>query len=196
VTAIDWETQLMGQHAYLSAMVGVVHNHVNEHRSAWWPVPTPTVALEVVDRSPWRERCPQHFRTIPSTAGERNLHLPARTTPWIELCGQLDLGSRKPQPLSAGMMHMSKYRRDGTAVAASRLCRPCPRIQPIKNHLDHALADDVGLKQRLAEVRGWQNWGADHKDLLDVVGASRVLRELGLKREGLAFPQLYILKGL
>src|SRR5215831_18428613 len=118
----------MGQHADLSTMVGIMRDHVSEHCSARWPRPAPTVAMEEFDRPAWRERLPQHFRAIPSAARERDLHLASRAAPSVKLYRQLDMGSRKPQPLSASLMHVRKDRRDGADVAAGWLCHPSPWI--------------------------------------------------------------------
>ena len=37
VAGLDWIAELMGEHAYLSAMVDVMHHHVGEHRRTTRP---------------------------------------------------------------------------------------------------------------------------------------------------------------
>src|SRR5690348_1447891 len=55
VGGFDWqrEAQLMRQHAYLAAMVRLMHDHVGKHSGATRPGSGPTVAAELPDASPW-----------------------------------------------------------------------------------------------------------------------------------------------
>ena len=60
----------MGEHASLSAMVGLVRNHVSQHLDAGFPRTCPAVAKESLDASAGSESFFQHLRAETGALGQ------------------------------------------------------------------------------------------------------------------------------
>jgi hypothetical protein len=147
------ETQLMGQHAYLAAMVGIVHNHVSEHGRAGRPCSGPTVAAELSHTTVRAAQgFSQHFRAKECALCQCNLRLMLRAPRAIELGGKLHMRGGEPQPLATNVVHVRKNSCNGPRIAAVRLRSPRPRVQMLEDELVHAIIHGIGFEQRLAKI--------------------------------------------
>ena len=117
----------MREEADLPAMVGFVGDHVAKHFRARRPGLPPAVSAKLIDAAfTIAERFREHFRTASCTFGQSRAGLLWRATRAVELPWNLHMGSRKPHPLGADVMHVREYRRDRAHFAG----RPrCPRVR-------------------------------------------------------------------
>jgi hypothetical protein len=91
------ETQLMRQHAHLSAVMSIVHDHVGKHGRAGRPGASPPVAPKLLNSPVWsRKSFRQHLRTTQSAEGQGASDLALRAPGPIEFCGQLDMWGGEP----------------------------------------------------------------------------------------------------
>ena len=185
------ETELMGQHAYLAAMMGIMHDHVGEHGGAAGPRSGPAVAAELLDatRRAVQGFC-EHLRAAQRAFRQRGSCLLLRAAGAIELLWKLEMRGREPEPLAADVVYMGEYRRDRARLAAGRFCPPGARMEMLEDELVHSVIDGVGLEQRVAKIRGGQSRGASHGISPDSVGGIQSNAELWLRRVAGAPSQL------
>jgi hypothetical protein len=143
----------MGQHAYLAAMVGIMHDHVSEHGRAGRPCSGPTVAAELSHTTVRAAQgFSQHFRAKECALCQCNLRLMLRAPRAIELGGKLHMRGGEPQPLATNVVHVRKNSCNGPRIAAVRLRSPRPRVQMLEDELVHAIIHGIGFEQRLAKI--------------------------------------------
>ena len=92
----------MCEHANLPAMVGFVRNHVAQHFDANRPGPGPAVSAKLLDAAPGTvERFREHLHTASGAFGQSGARLLRGAVRPVELWRNLQVRSRKPDPLAA-----------------------------------------------------------------------------------------------
>src|ERR1700693_2511337 len=133
----------MREHTHLPAMVGFVRKHVAQHFHANRPRPSPAVSEKLLDAAPTTaERFREHLRAASGALRQSCTRLPRRAVRAIELSWNLQVRSRKPDPLGADVVHVREDRRNA-APLAGRFGSPGGRVKMLDKHLVHAL---VGRK--------------------------------------------------
>ena len=97
--------ELMRQHHHLSAMVGFVRNHVAQHFRSNRPGLSPAVSMKLLDSAPaFPERFRKHLLTTSGALGQSRAGLLRRAVRAVELWWNLQVRSRKPDPLGADIV--------------------------------------------------------------------------------------------
>jgi len=159
----------MREHAHLPAMVGFVSDHVAQHLHANRPRPSPAVPAKLLDAaSITAERFSQHLRAASGALGQSRAGLPRRTARAVELRRDLQMRSRKSDPLGADIVHVREDRRDGAGLAG-RFGSPGGRVEMFDKNLVHAVIGGKDLDRRSAELRVIlvlrRGYGSLHLDL-------------------------------
>lgn len=82
----------MRQHRNLSAMMGLMRNHIRKHGGAWRPWPCPTIAEKALDAPiSARQGFSKHLRATPRAFSQRRPGLLLGQTPAVELDRQLQM---------------------------------------------------------------------------------------------------------
>jgi len=188
----------MREHTHLPAMVGFVRNHVAQHFRANRPGPTPAVSAKVLDATTTaaerfgEHRFGKHFGAASGALGQSCAGLLRRAVCAVELSGNLQVRSGKPDPLAADVVHVREYRRDGTDLFlqvlfaggfAGRLgcrfrCRsrfPGGGVKMFDENLVHAVVGEKDLDGGAAELSA-------NLALMNSVLTNFVLTNLGLTR--------------
>src|SRR6202158_291030 len=110
------ESELMREHTHLPAMVGFVRKHVAQHFHANRPRPGPAVSAKLLDAPTTAERFREHLRAASRALGQSRTGLLRRAVRTVELSGNLQVRSCKPDPLAADIVHMREDRRNGAAL--------------------------------------------------------------------------------
>src|SRR5882724_3937547 len=99
-------TKLVGQHQNLTAMMGLVREHVSEHGSSGGPRWHPTVARKLYNAAirSGRESVRQHAQALPGASPVRGGSLLHGAAARIESRRTLQMRSRKPEPLAADIV--------------------------------------------------------------------------------------------
>src|SRR5712692_6153903 len=161
------ESELMRQHAHLSAMMGLMRNHVRKHGGPWRPRPSPTVTAKVLHATFGAgEGVREHLVAACSALGQRRTGLFLRATRAVQPGRQLQMRSRKPQPLAANVVDVSKYCSNGASLAAGRFGSPRAGIEMLQQDLIYPVVDSKSLQQRLTKVGRWHYSGAGHRTSL------------------------------
>jgi hypothetical protein len=173
----------MREHAHLATMVGFVRKHVAQHFGADRPRLSPAVSekrLDAVAAIAMAERFRQHFRAASGALGQSPPGLLRRAVRAVELWWNLQMRCRKPDPLTADIVHVREDRRNGAspnvAARAGRFgCRqfgsPDGRVKMFNKHLVHALIGGKDLDCGSAELSVnlvWtiHGWTRGHGSLL------------------------------
>jgi hypothetical protein len=149
----------MRQHAHLPAMVGFVSKHVAQHIYANRPRLGPSVPEKLLNAAPAIKRLRKHLRTASGALGQACTGLLRRTARTVELCRNLQVRRRKPDPLGADIVHMREDRRNRANFA--RWSRsPRLRGKMFEKNLVDAVVDgkdlgrgSAGLKMNLVSTR-------------------------------------------
>jgi hypothetical protein len=129
------ESELMREHAHLPAMVRFVRQHVAQHFHANRPRPSPAVSKKRLDAAPTTaERFREHLRAASGALRQSRTRLPRRAVRAIELSRNLQVRSRKPDPLGADVVHVREDRRNRAGLAG-RLGAPGGRVEAFDKHL-------------------------------------------------------------
>src|SRR5215467_8260232 len=124
------EAKLMRQHADLAAVMCVVHDHIDEHRTASRPRLGPSVPMKMFDAAGRvSQRLGKHLRTAFGALRERRGGLLLRAPRALKRRWQLYVRSGKPQPLAANVVHMTEGVGDRARAAAGKFRAPGARIQ-------------------------------------------------------------------
>ena len=108
----------MREHTNLPAMVGFVTKHVAKHLRTNRPWLSPAVSHKLLDTAPTTaERLSEHLRTAGSTLGQSCTSLLHCAVCAVELRWNLEVRSRKPDPLGADIVHMREDGRYGSDFA-------------------------------------------------------------------------------
>jgi hypothetical protein len=163
------ESHLMREHTHLPAMVRFVSKHVAQHLHANRPRPSPAVSMKLLDPAPTiAERLTQHLRAASGALGQPRSGLLRRAERAVELCRNLQVRSRKPDPLAADIVYMRENRRDSSCPAGSasltkggallagrfgwRLGSPCGRVKMFDQNLVHPIVGGKDLDRGAAEL--------------------------------------------
>jgi hypothetical protein len=139
------ESELMSEHTHLPAMVGFVSNHVAQHLRANRPGPSPAVSAKCLDPAPTAaERFSQHLRAASGAFSQSRTSLLRRAMRAGELSWNLQVRSRKPDPLASDIVQVRKDRRN-RADLAGRLCSPGGRVKMFDKNLIHAIVGGKNL---------------------------------------------------
>ena len=156
----------MREHQHLPAMVGFVSKHVAQHFRASRPGLSPAVSVESVDAAPTvAQRFRKHLRTASSALGQSSTRLLRRAVRAVELWWNLQMRSRKPDPLATDIVHVREDRRDGTDVTG-RFGSPGSRVKMFDEHLVHALIGRKYPDRGSAELSVNLGWTRGHGFLL------------------------------
>jgi len=129
----------MREHAHLSAMVGFVSKHVAQHFRANWPRPSPAVSAKLLDAAPTiAKRFSEHLRAASGAFGQSRAGLLRRAVGAVELCWDLQVRCRKPDPLAADIVHVREDRWNGADIAG-RFGSPCGRVKMFDKNLVNAI---------------------------------------------------------
>ena len=129
----------MREHTHLPAMVGFVRKHVAQHFRASRPRLSPAVSEKFLDAAPTTaERFGEHLRAASGALGQSRTGLPRRAVGAVELSWNLQVGSCKPHPLGADIVHVGEDRRNGAGVAG-RFGFPGGRIKMFDQNLVDAV---------------------------------------------------------
>jgi hypothetical protein len=119
----------MRQHAHLTTMVGFVREHVAQHFHADRPGPSPAVSAKFLDPAPVvPKRFREHFRAASGALGQSRPRLLRSAVCTVELSWNLQVRSRKTDPLGSHIMYVREDRRDAARLAG-RLGSPERRRQ-------------------------------------------------------------------
>jgi hypothetical protein len=146
------KAKLMCQHAYLSAMMSVMRDHVGEHGDTWRPRPGPSIPPEVLNSARGIYCLPDHFVAKVRALRQGTACLPLRAACAIKLCRKLKVRCGEPQPLAPDVVHVREYCRNGARFAPIGWRPPGPRIQALDNKLVYSVIDGIGFLQRLVKI--------------------------------------------
>ncbi len=133
------ESELMREHTYLPAMVGLVRKHVAQHFHANRPRPSPAVSAKRLDAAPTlAERFREHLGAASGARGQTRAGLLRRAVRAVELWWNLQVRSCKPDPLGADIVHVREDRRNRAALAR-RFGSPGDRVKMLDKDLVHVL---------------------------------------------------------
>ena len=161
------ESQLMGEHTHLPAMVGFVRKHVAQHFHANRPGPSPAISAKFLDAAPTTERFSEHLRTASGALGQSRTRLPRRAVRAVELSWNLQVRSCKPDPLGADVVHVREDRRNrADFVFAGRFRSPGSRVKMFDKNLVHAIIGGKDADCGSAELSVNLGWTRGHGSLL------------------------------
>ena len=141
----------MREHTHLPAMVGFVSKHVAEHFRTNRPGPTPAVSEKLLDATLTIERFSEHLRAARGALGQSRTRLLRRAVRAVELSGNLQMRSCKPDPLAADIVHMREDRGDGAGLAG-RFGSPGGRVKMFDKNLVDAIVGGKNLDCGSAEL--------------------------------------------
>jgi hypothetical protein len=142
----------MREHAHLPAMVGFVRKHVAQHFHANRPRLSPAISAKLLDAAASAaERFSEHLRAASGAFGQPRTGLLRRAVSAVELRWNFQVRSRKPDPLGAGIMHVSENRRNAAGVAG-RFGSPGGRVETLYKKLVHAIIGGKDLDCGSAEL--------------------------------------------
>ena len=141
----------MREHAYLSAMVGFVRNHVAQHFRANRPRASPAVPEKFPDAAfATIERLGEHLLAARGALGQSSAGRPRRAGRPMELAWNFQVRSCEPDPLAAHVVHMREDRSNRPSLSEG-LGLPCERVKMLDEHVVHAIVDGENLRCGLAE---------------------------------------------
>jgi hypothetical protein len=142
----------MREHTDLPAMVGFVSKHVAQHFRANRPRPGPAVSAKRLDASATTaERFSEHLRAANGALGQSLTGLLRRAVRTVELSGNLQVRSCKPDPLGADIVHVREDGRNSADIAG-RVGSPGGRVKMFDQHLVHAIIGGKYLDRGSAEL--------------------------------------------
>jgi hypothetical protein len=146
----------MREHTNLPAMVCFMSKHVAKHLHANRPRRSPTVSAKLLDAtSITAQRFSQHLSAASCALGQSRTSLLWRAVRAVDLWRNLQMRSRKPDPLAADVMHVREDRRNGAGLAGwfgRRFRSPRRRIKMFDQHLVHAIIGRKDLNWRPAKL--------------------------------------------
>jgi hypothetical protein len=150
------ESHLMRKHTNLPAMVCFMSKHVAQHLHANRPRRSPAVSAKLLDAAlTTAQRFSQHLPAACCALGQSLSSLLRRAVRAVELNWNLQMRSRKPDPLTADIVHVREDRRNGAGLVrrcGRRLGSPRRRVKMFDKHLVHAIIGRKDLDWRAAEL--------------------------------------------
>ena len=143
------ESELMREHAHLPAMVGFVRKHVAQHFHANRPRLSPAVSAKLLDAAT-AERFSKHLRAASGALGQSRTGLLRRAVRAVELSGNLQVRSCKPDPLGADVVHVREDRCNRAGLAG-RFGSPGGRVKMFDENLVDAFIGGKDLDSGSAE---------------------------------------------
>src|SRR4029077_11083779 len=98
------EAELMPEHAHLPAMVGFVRKHIAQHFRANRPRPSPAISEKLLDGALAAKRFREHLQAASGALRQSVAGWPRRAVRAVELLRNLQVRSRKPDPLGADIV--------------------------------------------------------------------------------------------
>jgi hypothetical protein len=146
------KTELVGEHADLAAMVGLVRNHVAEHFRANLPWLRPAVPEKFLD-GVFRvvEGVSQHLCAASGTLSQCRTSLPRRATHAVQLCRNFQVRSGKPDPFAADIVHVGENHRDAASLPG-RLGTPHGEVEIFDENLINAIVGGENLDGGTGEL--------------------------------------------
>jgi hypothetical protein len=142
----------MREHTHLPAMVGFVRKHVAQHLRANRPRPRPAVSEKLLDTATTApERFSEHLRAASGTLGQSRTGLQWRAARAVELSWNLQVRSRKPDPLGADIVHVREDRRNAAGLTG-RFGSPGSRVKMLDQNLVDAIIGGKNLDCGSAEL--------------------------------------------
>ncbi len=142
----------MRQHADLSAMVGLMTEHVAQHFRANRPGLRPSVSQKLHDEVPTAQRFGEHLLAASGTLGQSCTGLLRSATRTVHLSRNVEVRRREPDPLAANIVHVREDRRDGAGVAG-RFRSPNRRVKMFDKNLVDSIVGDKDLDGGWAKLR-------------------------------------------
>lgn len=146
-------------------MVSLMGEHVAKHFHANRPGLSPAVPVKRLDLAVTAERFREHLGTASATFGQCCTGLRLCAMGAIELSWNLEVRSRKPDPLTTHIVHV-RENRSYVADLAGRLRRPCVGIKMLDESLVYAIVNCEYSRRRTAELRGDDRFTCGHDSLL------------------------------
>jgi len=141
----------MREHTHLPAMVGFVSKHVAQHFRANRPRLGPAVSAKLRHAATTPERFRKHLCAASGALGQSRAGLLGRAVRAVELCWDLQVGSGKPDPLAADIVHVCEDCRNAADVAG-RFGSPGGRVKVFDENLVQALIGGKDLDCGSAEL--------------------------------------------
>jgi len=99
-------------------MVSFVRKHIAQHFRANGPGPSPAVSQKLLYAAPTTaKRFGEHLSAASGALGQSRTSLPLRAMRTVELSWNLQVRSRKPDPLGPNIVHVREDRRNGARLA-------------------------------------------------------------------------------
>ncbi len=142
--------ELRREHDDLSAMVGFVGEHVEQHFGADWPGSRPSVSEKMLD---WivasAERFGEHVCAAGGAFGQLRAGLLRGAVRPVEQRRHVEMRSVEPHPLAANIVHVGENGRDGAGVAGW-FRFPGERVEMFDDRLIEAIVRGKHLNSNLA----------------------------------------------
>lgn len=132
--------ELVGEHADLTAVVGLVGDHVAEHLGADGPRLSPSITTKGLGASFRIERFGEHRGTELCAYGERGAGLLRSAPGAVESRGRLEVRGGQADPFHPNVVHVGEDGRDG-ADLAGRPGGPDVRVEMLDEKLIEAVVD-------------------------------------------------------
>ncbi len=150
-------SELMRKHQDLSAMVGLVREHVGEHGGARRPNSCPASPRKTGDSAVRlrRESIGEHAEALRGALFVGSGSLFHGAAIGFERRRTLEMRSGMLDPYEAAVMQMSENGGNGAAAAAvdsAQLGAPSPRIEMLQQELIHGVVDGVGFQDDIANL--------------------------------------------
>jgi hypothetical protein len=148
----QWESELMSEHANLTAVMGFVGQHVTQHFDTDRPGLSPAVAAKVFDATATAERFREHLAAAGGALGQCPAGLLRSAVGAVQLLRNFEVCGGQPDPLGANVVHVGEDRGDGPGLAG-RFGAPGARIEMFDKKLVHALIGGKDVDGGSAELR-------------------------------------------
>src|SRR5271170_7828243 len=147
-------------------MVGFVSKHVAKHFRASRPGLSPAISAKLLDpAAAIAKGFSKHFLAASGALSQSRTGLLRRAMRAVELRWNLQMGSCKPDPLAADVVHVREDRSDRADIAG-RFGAPGSRIKTLDKKLVHPLVSRKDLNSAPAELSVNLVLTRDHGSLL------------------------------
>jgi len=137
----------MGEHGRLSAVMGVMGNHVGEHGNARRPWPGPAIAQKTLPAAPGSSQSfREHLGAAFATFGQRISCLFLGAAAALKRRWELEVWSGEPEPLAANVVDVREDGGDGATFVARPLRLPRARVELLQKKLVHSIVQSISLQ--------------------------------------------------